>query len=65
VVEMEEALGAGGQGFLEHHDALTGLATEERQRKGVAGCRRVETLSAARGYFDAIARRLFGASIRQ
>jgi hypothetical protein len=33
VVEMEEALGAGGQGFLEQHDALFGLTAEELQAK--------------------------------
>jgi hypothetical protein len=30
VVEVEEALGAGGQGFLEQHDALVGLTAEEQ-----------------------------------
>ena len=29
VVQMEEARGAGRQGFLEHHDALIGLAAEQ------------------------------------
>jgi hypothetical protein len=50
VVEMEEALGAGGQGFLEQHDALTGLTAEELQGKRTAERRRVEMLPAARGY---------------
>src|SRR6516162_11740201 len=38
-VQMIEARGAGGQGLLEHHDALAGLATEEFHCKGAAGCR--------------------------
>src|ERR1700730_15045557 len=50
VVEVEEALGAGGQGFLEQHDALVGLTAEELQGKRTAGRRRVEMLPAARGY---------------
>src|SRR5216683_882846 len=49
-VQMEEALCTGGQGFLEHHDALVGLAAEELQGKRAAGRRRVEMLSPARGY---------------
>src|SRR5216684_6842679 len=48
-VQMEEARGAGGQGFLEQHDALIGLVAEELQVKEAALCRRVETLPAARG----------------
>src|SRR6266436_3693283 len=48
-VQMEEARGAGRQGFLKHHDALIGLAAEELQGKGAASCRRVETLPATRG----------------
>ena len=34
------ACGAGRQGFLEHHDALIGLAAEELHGKGAAGRRR-------------------------
>src|SRR5271167_1108498 len=56
VVEMEEALGAGGQGFLEQHDALTGLTAEELQGKRTTGGRRVEMLPAARGYDKAFCR---------
>jgi hypothetical protein len=32
-VQVIEACGAGGQGFVEYHAALTSLATEELQRK--------------------------------
>jgi hypothetical protein len=39
VVQMEEACGTGGQGFREHHDALTGLATDQLQCKATTGCR--------------------------
>src|SRR5947207_15727189 len=49
-VQMEEALGAGGQGFLEQHDALAGLTSEELQIKGAARCWRAEMLPAARRY---------------
>src|SRR5437867_8220001 len=47
---MEEALGADGHGFLEQHDALIGLVTEELQGGEAAGRRHVEMLPAARGY---------------
>ena len=43
VVRMEEACGAGRQGFLEHNDALAGLAAEElqvKERPGVGESRR-------------------------
>src|SRR5262245_520747 len=49
-VEMEQALGAGGDGFLEQHDALVGLAAEELQVGEAAWCRHVETLPAAGGH---------------
>jgi hypothetical protein len=49
-VQMEEACGAGRQGFLEHHDALIGLATKQLQGKGATGRRRIKVLPAARGY---------------
>src|SRR5258708_6251621 len=55
-VQMEEARGAGRQGFLEQHDALAGLAAEELQGKGAARRRRVEMLPAARGYDKAFGR---------
>jgi hypothetical protein len=35
-MQMEEAGGAGRQGFLEHHDALAGLAAEKLQVKEAA-----------------------------
>ena len=40
VVQMEEACGAGWQGFLEQHDALIGLAAEQLHGKRTAGRRR-------------------------
>ena len=56
VVQMEEACGAGGQGFLEHHDALASLAAEQLQVEEAAWRRRVEMLPAARGYDKAFCR---------
>src|SRR4030095_7428128 len=53
VVEVEEALGAGGHGFLEQHDALVGLAAEELQGGEAARRVHVEMRAAARGYHEA------------
>ncbi len=50
VVEMEQALGAGGDGFLEQHDALIGLVAEKLQGREAAGRPHVEMLSSAGGY---------------
>src|SRR5882672_1876236 len=47
---MEEALGAGGHGFLEQHDALIGLVADELQGGEAAGRHHVEMLPAARGH---------------
>src|SRR5260370_7368089 len=44
VVEVEEALGAGGQGFLEEHDALLGLTAEDLPGKRTARPRPVGKL---------------------
>jgi hypothetical protein len=49
-VQMEEALGAHGQGFLEQHDAFIGLVADELQGGEAAGRHHVEMLPAARGY---------------
>src|SRR5207244_1735066 len=49
-VQMEEALGADGQGLLEEHDAFVGLVADELQSGEAAGRRHVEMLPAARGY---------------
>src|SRR5262245_47018982 len=49
-VEMEEALGTDGDGFLEHHDALVGLVAEELQGGKATGRPHVEMLPAARGH---------------
>ena len=38
-VQMIEARGTGGQGLLENHDALAGLAPEQLHCQGAAGCR--------------------------
>src|SRR5438045_1669822 len=51
---MEEALGAGGHGFLEQHDALIGLVAEELQGGEAAGRDHVEMLPATRGYDKAL-----------
>src|SRR5689334_23864599 len=51
---MIEAGGTGGQGLLEHHDALVGLAPEQLHCKGPAGCRGHEMLAAASGYDKAL-----------
>jgi hypothetical protein len=50
VVEVVPALGAGGHGFLEHHDAPAGLVTRQFQRKQPTGRVRVVLLPAAGGY---------------
>src|SRR5438128_881398 len=55
-VQMEEALGADGHGFLEHHDALIGLVADELQGGEAPGRPHVEMLSAARGYDKAFCR---------
>src|SRR5260370_31202466 len=49
VVEVEEALGAGGQGFLEQHDALVGLTAAEHQGKKTGRGRPVGNVPPARG----------------
>src|SRR5436309_14614860 len=50
---MEEALGAGGHGLLEEHDALIGLVTDQLQDGEAAGRHHVEMLPADRGYDEA------------
>src|SRR5262245_41528937 len=52
-VQMEEALGPDGHGFLEEHDALIGLVAEQLQGGEAAGRHHVEMLPAARGYDEA------------
>jgi hypothetical protein len=47
---MKEALGAGGHGLLEQHDALIGLVADELQGGEAAGRHHVEMLPAARGH---------------
>src|SRR5206468_4940279 len=49
-VEMEETLGTGGDGLLEQHESLIGLAAEELQGGEAAGCRHIEILPAAGGH---------------
>src|SRR6185312_14667755 len=51
VMQVVRALGAGGHGLLEQHDALAGLAGRQLQRKDAAG-RVLVNLPAARGYDD-------------
>src|SRR5713226_2461578 len=53
-VQMEEALGADGHGFLEQHDALIGLVAEELQGGEAARRRHIEMLPAARGHDKAV-----------
>src|ERR1700730_18363109 len=48
-VQMEEALGAHGQGLLEEHDAVVGLMADELQGGEAAGRHHVEMFPAARG----------------
>src|SRR5713226_6745417 len=55
-VQMEEALGADGHGFLEQHDALIGLVADELQGGESARRRHVEMLPTARGYDKAFCR---------
>src|SRR5688572_22496167 len=50
---MEQALGADGHGFLEHHDALAGLVAEELQGRESAGRRHVQMLPLPRWYDEA------------
>src|SRR5262245_29727848 len=57
VVQMKKTLGAGGQGFFEHHDALAGLMADELHVGEAAGRSHVETRSASRGYNEAFFRR--------
>src|SRR5262250_3223180 len=52
---MKEALGAGGHGLLEQHDALVGLVAEELQGREAAGRAHVEVRPAANGYDNAFA----------
>ncbi len=55
-VQMEQALGADGHGFLEQHDALIGLVADELQGGEAARRRHVEMLPTARGYDKAFCR---------
>ena len=55
-VQMEQALGADGHGFLEQHDALIGLVADELQGGKAAGCHHVEMLPTPRGYDKAFCR---------
>src|SRR5262245_62317571 len=52
-MEVEHALGAGGHGFLEHHDALVGLVTDELQGRKAARRPHVLMRSATRGHDNA------------
>src|SRR6478752_9680533 len=49
MVQMEGACGTSRQGFLEHHDALIGLAAEQLHGKGTTGRRRSKMFAATRG----------------
>src|SRR5204862_5271394 len=53
-VQMIEAIGTGGQGLLERHDALAGFASEQLHRKEAARCRGCEMLAVASGYDKAL-----------
>src|SRR5437667_11673566 len=55
-VQMEQALGADGDGFLEQHDALIGLVADELQGGEAARRPHVEMLPTARGYHKASCR---------
>src|SRR5262245_19528995 len=55
-MEMEHALGAGGHGFLEHHDALVGVLADHFQGGEATGRSHLLMLPAARGHDEAFCR---------
>src|SRR6267154_964297 len=53
VMQMKGALGAGGDGFLEYHDAVAGRAAEQLERE-LSARRRARHLALSRLYDDAL-----------